>query len=231
MKAFGATITLALASAAEISVMKLQYMNHVAKYGKYIDSADEFATRMGYFTEADKVIEKHNTGSHSFTMAHNQFSDWSKDEYEYLLGCKADDDNAEKTFKTFDESNNDMTVDWSAIGAVTPVKDQGNCGSCWAFSATGALESKHWIESGHLLSFSEQQQVSCNEPCGGCDGYGPSFAFDFWKETNAATEDDYPYKGHDSSCKHDYDKSDVSISSWANVTSNDVSQFKAALYF
>ena len=57
MKAFGATITLALASAAEISVMKLKYMNHVAKYGKNIDSTDEFSTRMGYFAEADKTIE------------------------------------------------------------------------------------------------------------------------------------------------------------------------------
>ena len=155
IKAFGATITLALASAAEISVMKLKYMNHVAKYGKNIDSADEFATRLGYFAEKDKAIERHNIGSHSFTMAHNQFSDWSKEDLKHLLSYKADK-NAEKTFKTFDESSNDMTVDWRAAGAVTPVKNQGGCGSCWAFSATGALVGKHYIESGHLTSFSEQ---------------------------------------------------------------------------
>ena len=54
-------------------------------------------------------------------------------------------------------------------------------------------------------------------------------AFDFWKETNAATEHDYPYEGHDSSCKHDYEKTGVSVSSWANVTAYSVSQSKAAL--
>ena len=171
MKAFGVTTTLALTSAAETSVMKLKYMSHVAKYGKNIDSTDEFATRMGYFAETEKTISEHNAGSHSFTMAHNQFSDWSKDEYKHLLGNKANND-VKKTFVTFDESNNDMTVDWRAAGAVTPVKDQGNCSSCWAFAATGALEGRNWIMRGHLVSFSEQQQVSCNGTCGGCWGCG-----------------------------------------------------------
>ena len=149
--------------------MKLNYMNHVAKYGKKIDSADEFATHMEYFAEADKAIKEHNTGSHSFTMAHNKFSDSSKDEFKHLLGYKASND-AKKSFKTFDESDSDMKIDWREKAAVTDVKDQGYCGSCWAFSATGTLEGKHRIESGHLTSFSEQQQVFCNSKCGACYG-------------------------------------------------------------
>ena len=88
-------------------------------------------------------------------MAHNEFSDWSKDERKLLLGYKVDED-VTKTFKTFDESNNDMYIDWRAAGVVTPVKSQGGCGSCWAFGATGGLEGCHAVLSGHLYSFSEQ---------------------------------------------------------------------------
>ena len=94
-------------------------------------------------------------------MAHNKFSDWSRDEYKRILGYKANN-NVKKTFKTFDESKNDMKVDWKAAGAVTDVKDQGHCGSCWAFSATGALEGRHQIASGHLTAFSEQQHIDCD---------------------------------------------------------------------
>ena len=177
MKACAAAFTLAVASAAD-AAMELKYMNHCAKFGKNIGSTDDFEMRLGNFAEADKTIEKHNAGNHSYKLGHNQTSDWSADEYKMLLGRKPTDKSQKKNIKTFDESSNGY-VNWVDAGAVTAVKDQGYCGSCWAFSSTGALEGEHFIKTGNLVSFSEQQLVSCVIRSGGCLGGWQKNAFDY----------------------------------------------------
>ena len=183
MKAFAAAFTIAVASAAD-AAMELKYMNHCAKFGKNIDSTDDFENRLGNFAEADKIIEKHNKGNHSFTMAHNQTSDWSADEYKQLLGLMQTDKDVNKNVKTFDESSSGY-VNWKDAGAVTPVKDQGHCGSCWAFSTTGSLEGAHYVATGKLQSFSEQQLVDCayGRQYGsyGCNGGNPQGAMYYYE--------------------------------------------------
>ena len=69
-----------------------------------------------------------------------------------------------------DDSNLTASVDWRTKGAVNPVKNQGQCGSCWAFSATAAIEGEHFIKTGTLLSLAEQQFVDCVRTCSGCNG-------------------------------------------------------------
>ena len=170
MKAFAAAIT--LGAAAALNLDELKYMNHLAQFGKTVQSVEEFARRLVYFRVLDQFIEDHNAGSHSYTLGHNQFSDMSRTEYTAMLGYKPDS-NVAREYTHIDESANGdwMYIDYVADNAVTPVKDQGQCGSCWAFSSTGALEGAHWKATRTLESFSEQQLVSCstngNYGCGG----------------------------------------------------------------
>lgn len=93
-------------------------------------------------------------------------------------------------------------IDWTAKNGVSPVKNQGSCGSCWAFSTTGVLESEAKIQ-GHTVSLSEQQLVDCSGSYGnhGCNGGWPSSALNYVKDHGLATESEYPYKAATGSCK------------------------------
>lgn len=99
--------------------------------------------------------------------------------------------------------NKTMAINWRDKGAVTPVKNQASCGSCWSFSATGAMEGAYFLANGTLLSFSEQMLVSCDTggQDNGCSGGGPDTAFD-WVIRNGgiALESDYPYTAKDDAC-------------------------------
>ena len=114
------------------------------------------------------------------------------------------------------------SVDWSDKGGVTGVRNQGQCGSCWAFSATGALEGEYFRTKGSLESFSEQQLVDCSKSYGnaGCNGGLMNMTFWYVIDHGITTETKYPYKGVGSTCKfNDADKV-WQISNCVDVTVN-----------
>ena len=133
--------------------MAVQYMQYVAEYGKSYETIDEFYSRMSLFMKTDSLINEHNANENSFKLGHNKFSDFTDYERKQILGYIIPDEFIEPVWL---EPANTESVNWVTAGAVSPVKDQGKCGSCWTFSSTGALEGSHQIATGDLLSFSEQ---------------------------------------------------------------------------
>jgi len=209
-----------------------QYMGYLATHGKSYLTSEEFALRKALYISTDALINEHNATDSSFKLGHNKFSDFTDYERSQLLGYIAPTEVKEPVW--LEETNAD-TVNWVTAGAVTPVKDQGQCGSCWTFSSTGALEGAHQIATGDLLSFSEQQIVDCaNAKHGyasfGCNGGNQSVAFTYLETHKAELESVYPYTAKNGTCNYDSSSATaVEVSKYTNVTADNVSQMKAAV--
>lgn len=186
------------------------------------------------FKDNLKVIENINSKNMTWTAGINQFTDMTPQEFKAYValsgGFKESD--RPKNYVKLDTKNLETSIDWVSRGAVTPVKDQGQCGSCWAFSTTGGLEGAYEQTHGTLESFSEQELVDCDSVDSGCGGglmdYGYQFA---QQEGGLCRESDHQYDAADESCKK-YNCSPVSFSITAiNDVYQDTtgSQLKSAL--
>ena len=183
----------------------------LARFSKTYSSPDEEAVRKAIYLKAYDAMIAHNklydAGEETWYQAINQFSDMTSEEFQDTVldreGWKAR--NAERAGRPEPEAtparllrrSKGATVDWRKKGAVTPVKNQGQCGSCWTFSATGSIEGVHFLANHKLTSFSEQQIVSCCHVNGaaGCNGGIMDSAFQYVKKFGGlATESSYPYK-------------------------------------
>jgi hypothetical protein len=123
------------------------------------------------------------------------------------------------------------SIDWVKKGGVTSVKNQASCGSCWAFSTTGAVEGAYFVASGKLVSLSEQDLVSCDSVDHGCDGGAMDNGFDFAKKYGLCTEKSYPYisgGGKTGQCSADCDAV-VKVTGHTDVPENDEAALKAAV--
>ena len=134
-----------------------EFITFSSRFGKHYATKEEFEARSEIFKKNLKTINESNSNKeNTFTLGVNKFSDMTETEYKRLLGYKAPEATAEKNYKTFEAPPSNDGFDWRQHGVVTGVKDQGQCGSCWSFSATGAIEGAYARATGQLLSLSEQ---------------------------------------------------------------------------
>jgi cathepsin L len=227
MKSFAFAAVIGAANA--LTTVELDYVNYMAKFNKRHEDVEMFNARLTNFKFVDNFIKEHNASVSTHVAGHNQFSDWSEAEYKSILGYVSNERIAKRPV-LLDTSSNALTVDWVSAGAVTPVKDQGQCGSCWAFSSTGSLEGAHFVATGELLSFSEQQLVDCayiKFGNYGCNGGLQTNAYKYYEAGNfAELESVYPYTsgaGVRGTCQ--YNKSSataVDVSTYTDVTPNNV---------
>jgi len=196
--------------------------------------ADTFFHRFNVFKANLDHINAHNKENHTYTLGMNVFGDMTPEEfYSTHLGYRQEPRDYLRSVNQADLSHVKpaASVDWRTKGAVTPIKDQGQCGSCWAFSATGSTEGAWQIAGNDLVAVSEQQLVDCSKNGGndGCNGGLMDNAFS-WIISNKGITDEtsYPYKAVDGKCKTGL-KSVTTISSFKDVKQNSETDFQAAV--
>jgi C1A family cysteine protease len=173
-------------------------MEHISENGLSFGTVEEYNFRKNIFNESHAFINEHNNSNSTYTVGHNFMSTMTQGEKKRMTGYKASP--TPLAVEEFSAPNAD-TVNWVTAGGVTPVKNQGSCGSCWAFSTTGAMEGAHFNASKKLESFSEQQLVDCSTQNNGCNGGSMALAFSFLESNKVELESVYPYTGKDGTCQ------------------------------
>lgn len=207
--------------------------------GRMYSDAAETEYRKGIYETNLQMIANHNSEGHSWTMAVNKFADLTADEFKarftsgYISATKKHNKVGRlgKTRQVYKDLP--ASVDWRTQGAVTPVKNQQQCGSCWSFSTTGAIEGAWFLAKGQLVSLSEQQLVDCSTAQGnqGCNGGMMDYAFQYVIQNGGiTTEAAYPYTATGpNTCEAAGKPIAATISSYTDVPANSDAALMAAV--
>jgi cathepsin L len=187
----------------------------------YVNDA-EFQYRLGVYRSNLEFVEEHNRLNQGFSVAMNQFGDLTAIEFGQMYNNFRMPEFKEQTAEVHtDNGAAPSSQDWRSKGYVTGVKDQGQCGSCWAFSTTGSTEGANFKKNGVLTSLSEQNLVDCSGSFGnyGCDGGLMDDAFQYIIQNGIDTEASYPYTAQDGNCVFNPKNVGARISTYTDVTS------------
>ena len=215
-----------------------QFQKFITKFNKKYSSMNEYLARYEVFKK--NVMEIFSNEKTTYKAGITKFSDLTKQEFKKnYLNLKYDAMAMLNLDPIFLKNTNyaPASFDWRDYGRVCRVKDQGSCGSCWAFATLGNLEGIYAGYFGECKTFSEQQLIDCDTSDSGCNGGLMEYAFNYLKKNNCINlEEDYPYKGVKSTCKTNYDKCidmivtgykklGSSYSTWSAVDEDEVKEF------
>jgi C1A family cysteine protease len=211
-----------------------EFNDFMKAYNKKYETKDELQKRFGIFMDNLDAINQQNSEGHSWTLAVNEFADMTYEEFRvgrfgyrpamHKIHRKPVNGSGLYTLPS--------SVDWTQDHAVTGVKNQGQCGSCWAFSTTGSVEGSVAIKTGRLTSLSEQQLVDCSGSYGnmGCNGGLMDYAFQYIiGNKGLCSEDAYPYSAVQGTCKSTSCSSVSTISSYQDVSQDSEAALEAAV--
>lgn len=241
-------VAAAVASAAPMPAIRDEFTAYCSKYGKSYE-ASEFEDRLTRYTKKKTEVDAHNLATPLFHKGMNQFSDLNEEEYSRYFGLnkgmlydrRARAASAGTTnpppsspSKTVEVTDIPSAFDWTKKHAVTKPRNQGKCGSCWAFAGTAAIESALFLSSGKLDTLSVQAFVDCvpdPKKCGGtggCEGATYDLLYAYANSTHGPVLDSsYPYTGKDGVCH--IGAPVAKVGGWVDVQSNNATALKMAL--
>lgn len=210
-----------------------------ARNQKVYKTEAEQQLRETIFNENLQVIEEHNKkyelGLVSYKLGVNKFADLTDKEFGDMFTALPVDENQLQGLekygsKRISAGEEPESIDWRDKSVVTEVKDQGNCGGCWAFSTTGTIESQLAINTGKLISLSEQQLLDCDTDYNkGCSGGVVQYALNYVRDNGLTLEEDYPYTAVQGSCEKGKITPAAYAGGYVNIIRNNETDLKQAV--
>lgn len=181
------------------------FSKFVNKYDKSYDNIGKMESAFYNYVNTVDMISSHNVDTSGYSIGITQFADMSAEEFNQFKGPGCLSTKSTSSCGKFSPSSKSVpdSIDWTSKGGVTDVKNQGQCGSCWSFSATGAMEGAWFVSTGDLVSLSEQQLMDCSTRYGnmGCNGGLMDGAFEYAIDKGGmCSEEEVPYQGVDGTC-------------------------------
>jgi C1A family cysteine protease len=199
-------------------------------YNKEYETLDEYNYRLGIFNHNIELIQNHNSQHLDWTMDTNEWTDRTWEEFSSTRLGYNYNNQIPPTYIIDASTDLPDAIDWRDHGVVTPVKNQGQCGSCWAFSAVETIESAVAIHTGSLTVLSEQELVDCDHNGDlGCSGGLMTQAFGWVVQNGLCTEKSYPYQAKNGQCRQSSCSPVDFIKGYANVPSNNQLALKQAV--
>ena len=215
----------------EIELEHVEFMKFIEKFDKDYEGSEEHFNRFSIYRTNSAYIRLKNQRQSSWKLSINKFADLTHQEFKsiYLASTVKYEPKVQNAIihQIFPAN-----VDWRSSNKVTPVKNQGYCGSSWAFSTTGAIESAYSIKRNELHSLSEQQLIDCSTDYGnkGCNSGSIQYSFDYAMVNGLVEESKYPYNDKDNRChKLKMLSPKIKISNYAAVTSNSANALASAV--